>query len=92
MFIQKFKYKLISHLQNWFNSEIEFLKIIFAFAKCCLTIYKQIQVINQIRNKVNSFIIIQITANILLKAITSSSQVFTVSNKNISFLHLFNTL
>ena len=40
MFIGKFKYKLISHLQDQLNSGVELLTSILTLAKHCLSIYK----------------------------------------------------
>ena len=51
MLIWEFKYKLTSRLQNWLNSEIKLLTSIPALAICYLSIYKQMQVTNKIRNK-----------------------------------------
>ncbi len=90
--IWKFKHKLTPHLQDPFNSGIELPKMIFALVKHCLSIYEQMQVIDQIRKKAKSSTIVRTTANISLRAVTSSSRVPTVSNKNISFLRLSNTL
>ena len=90
--IQKFNYKLTPRLQDQFNSGIELPSTIFALAKCCLSIYKQMQVTNRIREKAKSSTIVQTAANILLRAVTNSSQAPTVSNNNTSFSRLSNTL
>ena len=50
------------------------------------------QIINQIKEKAKSFTIIQITANVPLRAVTSSIQMPTILYKNTSFLHLSNIL
>ena len=46
IFIWKFKHKLTPQLQNWLNFDIELLSTISSLAKCCLSIYKQIQATN----------------------------------------------
>lgn len=92
MHFWEFKDKLIPRLQNQLNFGIELLKTIFLLAKCCLSIYKQMQIINQIKEKAKSFTIIQITANVPLRAVTSSIQMPTILYKNTSFLHLSNIL
>ncbi len=58
MLIWEFKYKLTPCLQDWLNSEIELLKTISALAKYYLSIYKQMQATNQIREKAKSFTIV----------------------------------
>ena len=50
------------------------------------------QATNQIKKKAKSSTTVQTTANISLKIVTSFSQTLTVSNNNISFSHLSNTL
>ena len=50
------------------------------------------QATDQIKEKAKSSTIVQTTANVPLKAITSLFQVPTVSNNNISFSYLSNTL
>lgn len=60
-------------LQDQLNSEIELPSTIFALAKYCLSIYKQIQTTNQIKEKAKFSIIVETAANVFLRAITSSS-------------------
>ena len=74
------------------NSDIKLLSTISALAKRCLSIYKQIQVTNWIKKKTKSSTTIQIATNVLLRAVTSSSQTPTISNNNTSFLRLSNIL
>ena len=50
------------------------------------------QATNRIKKKAKSSTTVQTTANIFLKAVTSSFQALTVSNNNTSFLRLSNTL
>ena len=50
------------------------------------------QATSRIREKAKSSTIIQTTANILLRAVTSSSQASTVFNNNTFFSRLSNTL
>lgn len=50
------------------------------------------QAINQIREKAKSSTTVKTTANVTLKAVTSSSQASNILNNNISFLRLSNTL
>ena len=92
MLIWEFKYKLTSRLQNWLNSGIELSSTISALAKLCLSIYEQMQASNWIREKTKSSTIVQTTANIPLRAITSSFGASTIFNNNTSFLRLSNTL
>ena len=54
--IRKFKYKLTLQLQDQLNSDIELPNTIFAPAKRCLSMYEEIQVIDQIRKKSKSSI------------------------------------
>lgn len=54
MLIQKFKYKLTSHLQDKLNFGIKLSFLILILAKCCLSIYKQIQATNKIRDRIKS--------------------------------------
>ena len=49
------------------------------------------QATNYIKKKAKSSTTIQTAANILLKTVTSFSQMPTISNNNISFSHLSNT-
>lgn len=51
MFIQELKHKFIPRLQDWLNSGIELLISISTLTKCCLFIYKQMQVIDRIRDR-----------------------------------------
>lgn len=51
MFIQKFKHKLISYLQDWPNSEVKLFDLILALAKHCLFIYKHMQAIDRDQNR-----------------------------------------
>ena len=51
MFIQEFKHKLTPRLQNRPNSGVELPTSISSLAKRCLSIYKQMQAINRIRNR-----------------------------------------
>ncbi len=93
MLIQKLKHKLTPWLQDQLNSGMELPSTISALAKRCLSIYKQMQVTDQIREKAKSFTTIcQTAANVPLKTIISSSRAPTVSNNNISFSCLSNTL
>ena len=50
------------------------------------------QVINKIKKKAKSFIILQTAANVISRAVTSFFQVPTVSNNNTCFSRLSNTL
>ena len=54
MLIREFKHKLTPCLQDRLNSGIELPKTISALAKRCLSIYEQIQVTDQIREKAMS--------------------------------------
>lgn len=47
---------------------------------------------DRIKEKAKSSIIVQIAANVLLRAITSSFQALIISNNNTFFLRLSNTL
>ena len=51
MLIQEFKHKLTPCLQDCLNSEVELPISISALAKHCLSIYKQMQATNRIRNR-----------------------------------------
>ena len=51
MLIQKFKHKLTPCLQDWLNSDVELLSSILTLAKHCLSINKQIQATDRIRDK-----------------------------------------
>ena len=92
MLIQKFKYKLTLRLHDRFNSGIKFSKMISILVKQCLSIYKQMQATNWIREKDKSFTTVQTTVNISLRTVTCSFRAPAIPNKNISFLHLCNTL
>ena len=61
-------------------------------AKRCLSIYEQMQATDRIREKAKSFITVQTTAKVPLKAVTFSSRAPAIPNKNTSFLRLSNTL
>ena len=54
MFIQEFKYKLTPRLQDRLNSGIELPKTISALAKHCLSIYKQMQATDRIKERAKS--------------------------------------
>ena len=85
MLIREFKHKLIPQLQDQLNSGIELLSTIFALTKCCLSIYKQMQVTDWIKEKAKSSTTVRIAANVPLRAVTSSFQVPTISNNNSFF-------
>lgn len=51
MLIREFKHKVTTGLQDWFISGVELYVSTLALAKCCLSIYKQMQAIDRIRNK-----------------------------------------
>ena len=51
MLIWEFKYKLTPCLQDRLNSGVKFPTSILALAKRCLSIYKQIQATDRIREK-----------------------------------------
>ena len=72
MSIREFKHKLTSYLQNRLNSRIELPKTISVLAKHCLSIYKQMQVTNRIREKSKFSMIVQTTTNVPLRFVTSS--------------------
>ena len=55
MLIWKFKYKLITHLQDWLNSGIALPTFISALAKRCLSIYEQMQVTDKIRDRTKPY-------------------------------------
>ena len=92
MFIWEFQHKLTPWLQDWLNSGIELPSTISTIAKHCLSIYKQMQATNRIREKAKSSTILQTGANVPLKIVTNSSRVLTVSKNNNSFSRLSNTL
>ena len=73
MLIWEFKHKLMPRLQDQLNSGIKLPKTISALAKRCLSIYKQMQVTDRIREKAKSFTTVQTTAKVLLKAVIFSS-------------------
>ena len=83
---------MTSRLQNQLNSGIELSSTISALAKCCLSIYKQMQATDWIKKKAKSSTTVQITANVPLRAVTSFSRAPTISNNNTSFSRLSNTL
>ena len=93
MLILKFKHKLTPHLQDRLNSSIELSSNIFALAKRCLSIYEQMQAIDQIKQRTKSSTAVQNTAtNVFLKTITSSFQALSLlSNNNNFFSRFFNS-
>ena len=74
------------------NSGIELSSTISALAKRCLSIYEQMQATDRIREKAKSSTTVRTTANVPLRAVTSSSRAPIVSNNNTSFSRLSNTL
>ena len=51
MIIQEFKHKLTPRLQDYLNSGVELSTLISVLAKRCLSIYKQMQATNKIRDR-----------------------------------------
>lgn len=51
MLIQKFKYKLITRLQDRFNSGVQLLILISALVEYCLSNYKQTKATDRMRNR-----------------------------------------
>ena len=92
MLIREFKHKLTPRLQDRLNSSIELPSTISALAKHCLSIYEQMQATDWIREKAKSSTTVQTTANVPLKAITSSSRAPIISNNNTTFSRLSNTI
>ena len=92
MLIREFKHKLTPRLQDRLNSGIKLPKTISALAKRCLSIYKQMQATDRIREKAKSSITVQTTAEVPLKAVTFSSRALAIPNKNTFFLRLYNIL
>ena len=72
-------------LQDQLYSGIELSKTIFALAKYCLNIYKQMQATDRIREKAKSSTTVQTTVNVLSRAVTSFFRVPTIPNNNTSF-------
>ena len=82
---------MTSQLQDQLNFDIELTSTISALTKRYLSSYKQIQVTNQIKEKANSFIIVETATNVSLRAVTSSSQVPTISKNNTFFFYIYLT-
>lgn len=51
MRVCKFKHQWIPGLKDWLNSGIQLPTFISAFIKCCLSIYEQMQFINEISDR-----------------------------------------
>lgn len=51
MIIGEINHKLIPHLQNCLNFEVELLTSILVLSKCYLSIFEQMQSIDKIRDK-----------------------------------------
>lgn len=87
MFIRKFKHKLISHLQDRLNSGVKLSTFILALAKCCLSIYKQMQATDTIRKRTK---LLQSTSTPALIYLNIKTDQVSVSNSctNTSFSRL----
>ena len=72
MLIWEFKYKWMPRLQDWLNFGIKLPKTISALVENCLSIYEQMQATNRIEKKAKFFTIVQTTANVPSRAVTSS--------------------
>lgn len=73
------------------NFRIELLKTISTLVKYCLSIYEQIQTIDQIKKQAKFSITVQTIVNVLSRAVISSFRASAISNNNTSFLRLSNT-
>ena len=85
MLIREFKHKLTPRLQDRLNYEIELSKTISAFVKRCLSIYEQMQVTDQIKEKAKSSTTVQTIAKVPLRALIFPSQAPAIPNKNTFF-------
>ena len=83
---------MIPRPQDRLKSGIKVPSTISTLAKHCLSIYKQIQATDRIREKAKFSTTIRIAINVLLRVVTSFSQELTVFNNNTFFSYLFNTL
>ena len=88
MFIWEFMHKLTLRLQDCLNSEVELLTLISALAKRYLFIYKQMQAIDRIRNRIKFLQSTQSSACIYLSSKTYHVLI-TNSRTNTSFSCLF---
>ena len=89
--IREFKHKLIPHLQNCLNSEVKLSTSILALVKRCLSIYKQMQATNRIRDRTKPLQSTQTSVSIYSS--TKTYQVHVIFNcANIFFSCLFSSI
>ena len=91
MFICKFKHKLMLHLQDCLNSGVKLPTSISALAKHCLSIYKQMQATDRIRDRTKPLWSIQTSTSIYSS--TKTYQVLVTSScANTLFSRLFSSI
>lgn len=78
----------MSQLRNWLNSGVELLTSFSILVKCCLSIYKQMQAINEIKNKTKP--IETILTSVFIKVVVIVYQWLLITNTctNILFSRL----
>lgn len=92
MFIWELKHNLTWQLKDELIYGMKLSSIISAIVKCCLSIYKKMQVTNWVKEKVKFSIIVQIIANAFSRTVTSFFQAPGVFDNYISCWNLSNSL
>ena len=93
MFIWEFKHKLTPRLQDRLNSRVKLPNSILALAKECLSIYKQMQAIDKIRDRIKPQTIGATPASASMRQVIYFYQrQVTNTRANTSFLRLFSSI
>lgn len=89
--IRELQHKLTPRLQDQLNSRVKFLISILAFAKRCLSSYKQMQATDRIRDRIK---LLRLTSTLApTYSNTKTHQIFvTNSRANTLFLHLSSSI
>ncbi len=93
MLIQEFKHKLTPQLQNRLNSGVELPTSISALAKRCLSIYKQMQATDRIKDRTKPQATQITPVSVSIKEVAHQYQRPVINtHANTSFSHLFSSI